>query len=137
MAAYIYLGPELGKKQDAVNTVRKKFPGAEEFTFYPGETPISTIADTLQNHGLFADSRIVIVKNAELIKKKDDIDLLVSCIKNMEDNTALILLSDENKLAAALDDSVPKANRQIFYEMFEREKAEWLRQFFKDRKSVV
>jgi DNA polymerase-3 subunit delta len=84
----------------------------------------------LQNHSLFADSRLVIVKNAEAIKKKDEIELLISCINSMEENTSLILLSDETKLTATLDNSVLKANRQVFYEMFEREKTEWLRQFF-------
>ncbi|MDR1839592.1 MAG: DNA polymerase III subunit delta, partial [Treponema sp.] len=126
MEAYIFLGPELGKKQDAVDAVRKKHKDAEESFFYAGETPVSTIGDTLQNISLFAQERIVIIKNSELIKKKDEVDFLVSCIKNLEDNTVLILLSDEIRLTAALDDAVPKANRQIFYEMFEREKNEWL-----------
>jgi len=131
MEAYIFLGPELGKKQDAVDAVRKKHKGAEESIFYAGETPISTICDTLQSISLFAQERIVIIKNSEIIKKKDEIDSLVSCIKNQEDNTVLILLSDEIRLAAALDDAVPKNRRQIFYEMFEREKNEWLMSFFK------
>jgi DNA polymerase III subunit delta len=131
MNAFIYLGPELGKKQDAVDAVKKKFPGAEEHVFYAGETAISVIADTIQNQSLFAQSRIIIIKNAEALKKKDDIELLVSCIKNLENNTALILLSDENRLAAGLDDAVPKTNKQIFYELFEREKTAWLRDFFK------
>ena len=130
MAVYTFLGPELGKKQDAVNAIKKKLEGAETSVFYAGETSVSTISDTLLNINLFADLRIVIVKNAELIKKKDEIELLVSCIKNIEENTTLILLSDEIKLAATLDDTVPKANRQVFYEMFEREKNEWVRQFF-------
>ena len=131
MNAFIYLGPELGKKQDAVDAVKKNFPDAEEHVFYAGETAASLIADTLQNHSLFAESRIVIIKNAEAIKKKDDIELLASCIKNIEQNTALILLSDENRLASGLEDAVPKANKQVFYELFEREKTEWLRQFFR------
>ncbi|MCL1955411.1 MAG: DNA polymerase III subunit delta [Spirochaetes bacterium] len=130
MSAYIFLGPELGKKQDAVDAVRKKYPGSEESIFYAGETPVSTITDTLQNISLFAESRIVIVKNAELIKKNDDVEHLVSCIRNPEKSTILILLSDEIKLAAGLDDAVPKANKQVFYELFEREKSEWVRQFF-------
>jgi DNA polymerase-3 subunit delta len=134
--AYIFLGPELGKKQDAVDTVRKKYPNAEESIYYANETPASTINDTLQNINLFADTRIVIVKNAELIKKKDEIEILASCIKSLEKNTCLILLSDEIKLAAGLEDAclqagVPKANKQIFYEMFEKEKSEWVRQFFR------
>jgi len=131
MNAFIYLGPELGRKQDAVDSVKKNFPDAEEHVFYAGETAASLIADTLQNHSLFAESRIVIIKNAEAIKKKDDIELLVSCIKNIEQNTALILLSDENRLATGLEDAVTKANKQVFYELFEREKTEWLRQFFR------
>ncbi len=137
MPAFIFLGPELGKKQDAVDSVKKKIEDShgrsnvEESVFYAGETSVSTIADTLQNISLFADSRLIIVKNADAIKKKDEIELLVSCIKNLGTDTALILLSDEIKLAAALDDSVPKANRQVFYEMFEKEKTEWVRGFFR------
>ena len=130
MNAYIFLGPELGKKQDAVNSVKEKYKGAELSNFYPGETPVSEIANSIQNHNLFTDKRIIIIKNAETIKKKDEIALLVSCIKSMEDDTALILLSDEIKLAPGLDEAVPKSNRQVFYEMFEREKTEWIASFF-------
>jgi DNA polymerase-3 subunit delta len=49
----------------------------------------------------------------------------------MEEGTALVLLSDELKLAAALDEAVPKANRQVFYELFENEKSEWIRDLFR------
>ena len=130
MPAFIFLGPELGKKNEAVDSVKKKYPDAEVSVFYSGETPVNVIADTLQGKSLFAGSTLVIVKNAHVIKKKDEVDLLVSCINDMDENTALILLSDEIKLASGLENAVPKANRQIFYEMFEREKTEWLRQFF-------
>jgi len=133
MEAYIFLGVEQGKKQDAVDKIKKKFEGAEVFIYYAGETPASAIADTLQNISLFADSKLVIVKNAELIKKDDEIKLLASCIKELQPNTAIILLSDENRLAAGLDDSVPKANRQVFYELSENEKAGWIRSFFKEK----
>jgi DNA polymerase-3 subunit delta len=129
-AAYIFLGPELGKKQEAVDSVKSKFPNAEAYVFYAGESSAGAIADTLQNRGLFSETRLVIVKNAELLKKKDEAELLVSCIRALEDGSALILISDEIKLAAGLEDAVSKENRQVFYELFEREKAEWLRQFF-------
>jgi len=129
--AYIFLGPELGKKQDEVDSIKQKIPDAETTTFYAGETPVSTIADTIQNNSLFSEKLLIIIKNAEVIKKKDEIDLLVSCIDNLDEHTTIIMLSDEIKLAAALDDAVPKNNRKIFYELFEREKNEWLKQFFK------
>jgi len=133
---YIFLGPELGKKQDALDAIKNKKKNAEIFSFYAGETPVSAIADTLLNIGLFSDSRVVIVKNADLIKKKDETELLASCMKNIDQNAVLILLSDEIKLAAGIEDAfektgVSKTNRQVFYEMFEREKHEWLISFFK------
>jgi DNA polymerase-3 subunit delta len=40
-------------------------------------------------------------------------------------------LSDEFKLASVLEDACPKGNRQVFYEMFENEKGEWVRSFFR------
>jgi len=129
--AYIFLGPELGKKQDEVDVIKQKSADGETTVFYAGETPISTIADTIQNESLFFEKRLIIIKNAEAFRKKDEIELLVSCIENIDHNTTIILLSDEIKLAAALDDAVPKNNRKIFYELFEREKSEWLKQFFK------
>jgi DNA polymerase-3 subunit delta len=129
--AYIFLGPELGKKQDEVDSIKQKIQDAEITTFYAGETPVSVIADTIQNNSLFSEKLLIIIKNADAIKKKDEVDLLVSCIDNLDPNTAIIMLSDEIKLAAALDDAVPKNNRKIFYELFEREKNEWLKQFFK------
>jgi len=131
VCAYIFLGTELGKKQDAVNNVREKLKGAEEFVFYADETPAGTIVDTLQNQGLFADSKIVIVKNAELIKEKKEIEQIVSWTKktkNTGDNAVLILLSDENRLASFEN---AKANQQIFYEMFNNEKSSWLKDYFK------
>jgi len=127
---YIFLGTELGKKQDAVNSVREKYKSLkqlEEYTYYADETPVVKIADTLQNQSLFADARMVIVKNAEVIKKKDEIELLVSCINSIGENV-LILLSDENRLDG-FDNA--KVQKQVFYEMFEKDKVEWVRDFFK------
>ena len=133
MSAYIFLGPELGKKQDAVNKIKSQFKDkaqTEEYSFYADETPAAAIVDTLQNQGLFADSRIVIVKNAEAIKKKDEIDKIVTWTKNSKtSDIVLILLSDEIKLAAGFDNA--KANKQVFYEMLENEKTAWLRDFFR------
>jgi DNA polymerase-3 subunit delta len=130
--AYIFLGPELGKKQDETDSIKQKLKDAEITVFYAGETPVSAITDTIQNNSLFSEKRLIIIKNAEVIKKKDDVELLAGCIKNIDEkNTYIILLSDEIRLASGLDDAVPKNNRKIFYELFEREKSEWLKQFFK------
>jgi len=134
---YIFLGPETGKKQDAIEALRKKLAGSpatapiEEVVFYAGETSAVDIANAVQNHSLFAESRLFIIKNAELFKKKDEVTLLTSCMRELDPDTTLILLSDEFKLTAGLDDCVPKENRTVFYELFENEKSEWVRSFFK------
>jgi DNA polymerase-3 subunit delta len=138
--AYVFLGPELGKKRDALDEIRKKLSGAagstgdsppEETVFYAGETPAGEIAAAVQNHSLFADSRLFIIKNAELVKKKDEVDLIASCAKDPGEGTVLVLVSEETKLAAGLENAVPKENRRVFYELFEREKNEWVRSFFR------
>jgi len=137
--AYIFLGPETGKKQDAIEEIRKKIASSgdsaakgppEETVFYAGETPLVDIANAVQNHSLFAQSRLFMIKNAEQIKKKEDTALIASCMRKLESDTVLILLSDEFKLAAGLDDCAPRENRRVFYELFESEKSEWLRSFF-------
>jgi len=128
--AFIFLGPELGKKQDSVDSIKKKHPNADVSVFYSGETSAGAIADTLQNKNLFAETRIIIIKNAEQIKKKDEIELLVSCIKNLETDTVLIILSDENKINSSLENAVPDSNKKVFYELFEQDKIDWVRSFF-------
>jgi len=133
---YIFLGPETGKKQDAIEALRKKTAGSpanpiEETVFYAGETSAVDIANAVQNHSLFSEARLFIVKNADQFKKKEDVTLIASCMRELESETTLILLSDEFKLAAGLDDCVPKENRTVFYELFENEKDEWVHSFFK------
>jgi len=135
-SAYIFLGTEIGKKQDAIEDIRKKLAkgGApEEFVFYASETPAVKIANAVQNHSLFAQSRLFIVKNADQVKKKDEIALIASCMEELDSDTTMILVSDEFKLAAGLDSCCPAANRKIFYEMFENQKPEWVRSFFRQQ----
>ena len=132
--AHIFLGPEIGKKQDAIDDIRKKLSKNgthEEFVFYAGETAAVDIANVVQNHSLFSQARLFIVKNADQIKKKDDTVLIASCMEELESDCAMILVSDDFKLAAGIDNSCPKENRRVFYEMFENQKTEWVQSFFK------
>jgi DNA polymerase-3 subunit delta len=132
-AAYIFLGPEIGKKQAAINEIRSKFFGTtahEETIFYADDTDASRIVFEMQNQNLFSQSRLFLIKNADLIKKKEDIELLATCIRELEQGTVLILISEERNLAAALDALVPKENRRVFYELFENQKSEWVRDYF-------
>ncbi|MCL2599685.1 MAG: DNA polymerase III subunit delta [Treponema sp.] len=132
--AHILLGPEIGKRQDAIDDIRKRLSkgGApEELVFYAGETPAVKIANAVQNHSLFAQARLFIVKNADQIKKKDEVSLVASCMEELEPESVMILVSDEFKLAAGLDNCCPRENRKVFYEMFENQKTEWVQSFFR------
>jgi DNA polymerase-3 subunit delta len=130
----IFLGPELGKKQDAIEEIRKNLAGSsrlEETVFYAGEMPANRMVSAIQNGSLFAESRLFLIKTAEVLKKKDEIELLAGCIEDLETGTTLILISENNSIAKGLEDAVPKENRKIFYELFESEKNEWVRSFFR------
>jgi DNA polymerase-3 subunit delta len=130
----LFLGPELGKKQDAIDEIRRGLAGAhtvpEETSFYAGETPVSQITSILRNGSLFAESRLFLVKNAEIIKKKDEVELLASYIASPQEDTALILISEQTSLAKGLEDAAGRGNRNIFYELFENQKIEWVASYF-------
>jgi DNA polymerase-3 subunit delta len=147
-AAYVFLGPELGEKLDAVQALRKKLAGVadvageaaggsapggaagslEETSFYATETGAAEIAAIIKNGSLFSEKRFFIVKNAELFKK-NDAELLASCLENPGDDT-IVLLSDETRIDKKIEDAVPKANKRVFWEMFENKKHEWVAAFF-------
>jgi DNA polymerase-3 subunit delta len=128
----LFLGPELGEKSDALSKLRAALPpGTEETSFYVGETPLNDIVSLIRNGSLFSDARLIIIKNAEGIKKKDEAELLVSCIKNLEPGVTLVLMSDETRLDKRVEDVVPKQNKTIFWELFESKKNEWIAAFFR------
>ncbi|MDR0600060.1 MAG: DNA polymerase III subunit delta [Treponema sp.] len=129
---YLFLGPELGEKLDALARIRNALPpGTEETVFYAGETSPPEIAAVLRNGSLFSEGRLFIVKNAELIKKKEEAELLAACLKNPQRDTVLVLVSDEIKIDRRVEDCVPKEHRKIFWELFEHKKTEWLASYFK------
>ena len=129
---WLFLGPEIGEKQNAIDVIRKKLPGGtEEAVFYAGETAVPVMASQLKNPSLFADTRLFFIKCAEGIKKKDDIDLLSSCLRSLPDDTYIILISEETSVAKGLETSVPAANKKIFWELLESRKTEWVKDFFR------
>jgi DNA polymerase-3 subunit delta len=131
----LFLGPELGKKQDALNEVRQGlFRGKnppEETSFYAGETGASEISAALRNGSLFAESRLFLIKNAELIKKKDEVELLASYMAAPQDDTALILISENTSIAKGLESGVSRERRKVFYELFENQKTQWVADYFR------
>ena len=138
------MGPELGEKLDALKALRKKLKTAgnpssgykssseiEETSFYAGETPLDDIVSVIRNGSLFAEERLIIIKNAECIKKKNEAELLASCIKHLENGTTLVLVSEETRLDKRIEEAAPKENKTVFWELFDNKKSEWLSAFFR------
>lgn len=131
---YLFTGPEFGKRDDAVASVKnsliKKLGPVDEHLFYLVETPFSQIMTILQSGTLFSSGVCIVCKNAELLKKKEDIKMLSDWMEKPEQSSALILISDEVTVDSKLEKIIPKANRQKFWEMFDSEKLPWLLKFF-------
>jgi len=132
-SAWLFLGPEIGEKQTAIDEIRKEKSSlnTEEIVYYSGETTVPIMVSNIQNGSLFSDSRIFIIKCAEAIKKKEETELLSSCISSVPNDTFLILCSEETGISRGLEKSVPQANKRIFWELSDSRKSEWIRNFFK------
>jgi DNA polymerase-3 subunit delta len=135
---YLFLGPEIGERRDAIDAIRKNLTKKtnqkpEEYSYYAGETSISEIVSVLRNGSLFSDARLFQIKHPELIKKKEDIDLIASYMQSPQDDTILILVSDETSLDKKIENALtnPKEQKRIFWELFENRKADWIRAFFR------
>ena len=134
LVTWLFLGPEIGEKEAAVNELRKKLSPAEnldETVYYAGETPVPVMVSNMRNGSLFADSRLFIIKSAEGIKKKEDLDLLASYIASPPDDTFLILISDETSVSRVMEQSISPSNKRIFWELLDSRKYEWVETFFK------
>ena len=132
---YLFTGPEFGLRDEAVEEVKKNFSkslGAiDEHSFYLLETPFSQVMTILQNGTLFSDGVFVVCKNAELLKKKEEIQSISDWLKNADGSAVLILISDEISVDSKLEKIISPSNRKKFWEMFEEKKVPWLCDFFR------
>ncbi len=131
---YLFTGPELGDRNDAVekvkNSHKKQFGQIDEHLFYLCESPLSQVMTILQSGTLFSDGVLIVCKNAELIKKKDDIQMISDWLKDAQPSAVLILVSDEISVDAKLEKLVPASNCKKCWEMYESDKLPWVMNFF-------
>lgn len=135
---FLYTGPEAGEKNNQIllqkDALKKKFGAIDDFVYYGTDLNMSDVVAQLMTESLFTPATFVLIRSAELIKDKKDIDLLAEWIKtaeNKDGSTVLVLASDELKVDSKLEKIVPPANRRVFWEMFENRKEQWLYSFFK------
>ncbi len=132
---WLFTGPELGERNEALaalrRTVEKKYGQLDNHLFYASDTSLSAILDTIRNGSLFAEARFAVVKNAEAIKKKEDIQALAQWAgQATNDGAFLVLISDEISIDKKIEALVPKDHKRIFWELFDNKKQDWIRRFF-------
>ena len=147
--AYLLLGPEEGEKSAFVQKVRSalsKRIGEEPEThrFYAGETPAVDVIRCLRNLSLFSRHRLVIVSDAEELKRAEEVNALVEYLAAPAEDATLLLLStgfsgdidrkiagDQRRKTAG---AVPFDAQKIFWELFDNQKQGWVTAFFRQRK---
>ena len=132
---YLYTGPEIGSRNEQVDSIKnslvKKFGEADNYLLYASDSKIEDIIAKLQTESLFVPATCVVLREAELVKKKDEIELIASWLKSAKDSSVLILVSDEISVDSKLDKLVPKENKQIFWAMDEGRLSSWLQGYFR------
>lgn len=131
---YLFTGPEFGKRNEEISSIKsaltKKLGTIDEHLFYLLETPFSQVMTIVQSGTLFSNGVCVVCKNAELLKKKEELEMLEQWIGDAQSSSVLILVSDEISVDAKLEKLIPPANKKKFWEMFESEKLPWVMNFF-------
>lgn len=131
---YLYTGPEAGERNDAVQAVceglKKKYGSCDEFVYYGGDVRVIDVISQLRSDSLFVPATFVHIRNAEVIKQKEDIDLIAAYAANPLENNVLVLSSDEISVDAKLDKIIPASNKKKFWEMDDSRKEVWVRNYF-------
>lgn len=134
---WLFTGPEIGERNEAVQQLKaqaiKTHGDPEMHTVYAGDTPFGELVSLLQNGSLFSSARFVTLRNAELIKKKEDISQLVSWAEEScgRDDVYLVLISDEIGVDKKVEACVAKERKRIFWELFDDRKEQWITAFFR------
>lgn len=133
---WLLTGPEIGERNAALAEIKKTAARSGELdshSLYAGDVRMGEVVSLLQNGSLFASARFVVVKNADEIKKKEDVDMLTQWIAASAgvDDATLVLVSDEIGVDRKIESAVPKERKRVFWELFESRKEQWISAFFR------
>jgi DNA polymerase-3 subunit delta len=136
-SVYLLLGPEQGEKIQYIEKIirditSKEKEEPEKHKFYAFEYNLVEIISLLRNGSLFSRHKVVTIANLELIKKKEDVSLLLEYLLTPSPDATLLLLSDTIKrdISKRIVGAVPEQNQKIFWEMYENKKPGWVKSYF-------
>jgi len=134
---WLFTGPEIGERNAAIEQLKAaaaKRSGALDYhNLYASDVRVGDVVSLLQNGSLFEDARFVVLKSAELIKKKEDIEILSGWVAESSGVTdaSLVLVSEDTSVDKKLEALIPKDQKRIFWELFENRKEQWIVDFFR------
>lgn len=133
---HLLLGPETGEKERFLDELRTQLTKAigsppELSSFYAFDTPVDELLSIVRNGSLFSAHRLVVLKGAEEITKKGDVDLLSDYFAHPAPDATLCLLSDAPGIDKRIEKAAPSGAKRIFWELFENQKRGWVMQYFR------
>lgn len=137
-SVYLLLGPENGEKQTALQKIKadiRKEVGSdpELYRFYPFDADDNQMFSALANSSFFSSARLVIISQAESLTASQT-DTLVKYLAHPASDATLVLISEETSIKAQkLTKLIPKEQTTIFWELFDNQKSDWIRSFFRSR----
>ncbi|MFP4301908.1 MAG: DNA polymerase III subunit delta [Spirochaetaceae bacterium] len=134
---YLLLGPEESERrefiEELVGSLEKRDGEVETHRFYAFDAAITEVLPLLRSGSLFGGHTLVLMHNAEEIKKKEEIDAFAAYCKSPSESGTLVLTSDRPSLDKRLENSLSGGQKKIFWEMFENQKQGWLTNYARKR----
>jgi len=131
---YLLLGPEVGNKGQKLKEIRsslnkKHNVEVELERYYPFETLNGEMIASLSSNSLFSDYRMVILSQAEQLNSEQTKDI-AEYLKAPNPNVTLIIISNNTYIDNRIAKLIPKENTEIFWELFDNQKSQWLKSYF-------
>ena len=135
-SAYLLLGPENGVKQEKIDQIvasitKRVGTKPEIHRFFAFDADDEDLFATLNNNSFFSDHRLVILNNIEALPAQTA-NAIASYLSHPSENSTLVMTSDETYVKLSqITKKIPKENSIVFWEMFDNQKDEWIREFFR------
>ena len=139
--AYLLLGPEEGDKKERLdeikNELRSAYPELEEESYYASDDSALSVLSSLRQPSLFSTYRLITVNHLELAKKDSAlIKGLKEYVKTPEEDVCLIMISSDSTSFFTADEE-KKIEKTVFYEEFESNKINWIKNTFRKNSFAV
>ncbi|HNQ97686.1 MAG TPA: DNA polymerase III subunit delta, partial [Treponemataceae bacterium] len=134
---WLFTGPEIGERNTAIDDIRQKavkvLGDLDYHSLYASDTRMGEVISLLQNGSLFSGGRFILLRNAEEIKKKEDVSMVVDWITSAASITDayLVLVSEDIGIDRKIEAAIPQGHKRVFWEMFEDRKEQWIVNYFR------